>query len=110
MCLRIVSFLFLVLSSALLPLPVVLGVFVLFVSFFSNFWEGILAGLLMDTIYIQPALFDKFNLGFFTLSFVIAVLLIEKAKYLAQGRNFASKLIIAASGGLYFYLILLLFS
>jgi len=95
---RIVCFLALIFSIVFCPLLVVLALFALLVSFFSKFWEGILAGIFLDSIYFSPAVFLGFGFGFFTISFIISVFFFEKSKRLIQGRNFISTLAIAFLG------------
>jgi uncharacterized membrane protein len=91
------------------PLPITLSFFVILVSFFQRFWEGVLAGIFLDSLYFSPVLFSKFSLGFFTISFVAIILLMGIIKHFIQGTNFISKLLVAASGGLLFYFFLFIF-
>lgn len=96
---RIASFFILILSAVFFPLPVALGFFAVMVSFFSKFIEGVLAAVLLDAIYFSPRLFEETNLGFFTAAFVLTLIVAEGAKYLIQGDNKISKLIITCFSG-----------
>ncbi|MCF7835988.1 MAG: hypothetical protein K9M15_02610 [Candidatus Marinimicrobia bacterium] len=107
--LRIISLLFLLAGSIFLPLPVVLVVFVLCSSFFQSFWEGVLVGFLLDAVYPQVFVFD-FNFSFFSLSFVVFILLADKMKNLIHNKGMLSRLIVSVCGGLFFYFIFLLVS
>lgn len=104
---RIICFLFLITGAVLFPLLFAVGFFVVFVSFFPRFWEGILAGVVLDSLYFSPILFSKFSLGFFTVGFIVTILFMEKIKRLIQGRNFISKLLVAALGAFFFSVIFL---
>ncbi|PIS13329.1 MAG: hypothetical protein COT67_02345 [Candidatus Tagabacteria bacterium CG09_land_8_20_14_0_10_41_14] len=103
---RIISFLFLICVSVIFPLPVSVLLFVFFVVVFNKFWEGLVAGLFLDSLYLSPPFFDKHILGFFTVSFAITFLAVEWAKRLIQGENVFSKSVIFAAGlavfGLFF--------
>ncbi len=107
---RIFAFLFLILSTFLFPWQAVVSLFVFFSALFPKFWEGLLAGVFMDAFYFSPLLFDKAHLGFFTLSFTAAFLLMQWAAYIIQGRNFLSKMVVAGAGAIFLSAFILVFS
>lgn len=108
--LRITAFFVLFLSTVFAPLFFVLGLFVLAVSFFPKFWEGVLVGIMVDSLYSSPVLFSKFNLGFFTVNFIVVIFLLNLLNDFIQGRNFLAKLAVVVPGFLYFYFLFLLFA
>lgn len=94
--LRFSSFLALVILVIFAPAVFVLFSVALATAFFSKFLEGVIIGVVMDSFYAVPPFFDKFGIGFFTFLAVVIVLLGEVVKHFVQGRNFISKLAIAA--------------
>lgn len=110
MILRITSILILLISTSIFPVPVTIALFIVTVSFFKKFYEGILAGIFLDSLYFSPLLFSKFNLGFFTISFLITIPLIEKVKQLTQEENYASKIMLALASAIPLYIFILFFS
>lgn len=107
--LRLISFFFLMIGAVFLPLPVVLSFFIICLSVFSKFWEAIFVGIVLDALYFSPMMLSVLGLSFFTVSFILLVLLIEKIKCLIGGENALSKLLVAGAGGAVFYLLLFLF-
>jgi len=107
--LRIATFLFLFFGVVFAPPVFILAPFVLAVSFFSKFWEGVLVGVMMDSFYFSPVLFSRFGLGFFTVNFVVAVLLINFLRNRLQGRNLPAKIAVAIPGFIYLCFLLFLF-
>lgn len=106
---RIFCFLVLIFSIIFFSLPVTIGLFVISVSIFSKFWEGILAGVFLDSLYLSPNLFSTVKIGFLTISFILVFLALEKFKSVIQGKNFVSKLMIIFVGGFSFYFLLFFF-
>jgi len=65
--------------SFFFSLPIVLVIFIICVSFFKKFWEGVLAGVLLDVTYEQIS-FGDFSFSIFSLIFVAIILIAEKIK------------------------------
>ncbi len=105
MVLRLALFLVLIFSAFFLPLPIVLFLFAVLAAIFSGFWESILVGIILDSLYFSPVLFSKFNFGFFTISFIFLVFVLEKFKYLVQTKNLTPRLVVGSFAGLLFYIV-----
>lgn len=110
MILRISAFIILLLSVVFLPLSYFLGLFIISIVFFSKFWEGILIGIFANALYPSPSLFSEIYIGFFILSFAIAIILVEFLKNLIQGRNLLSRFFVGLPAVLFFYFFFSFFS
>jgi len=106
---RIASFIFLVAAAVSLPLVPVLFFSVVLVAVFPRFWESVVVAVLLDSLYFSPLLFSKFGLGFFTFTFVAALLITGKMKSWIGGENAISKTLVAVFGAAVFCLLLPLF-
>ncbi len=109
MFLRLSLFLILIFSVFFLPLPVVLFLFAILAVAFSNFWEGVLVGVVLDSLYFSPVLFSEFGIGFFTFSFIFSIFILEKFKSLVQTKNFVPKMVMGVSTGSLFCVVIFLF-
>jgi len=76
------SFLFLIFSTVFFPLWASVLFFVLLAILFKKLWEGIVAGIFLDSLYFSPLFFSKFNLDIFTVSFVLFILIFERFRRL----------------------------
>ena len=108
--LRIIVFLILLLSVVFLSPFFVLGLFVLAASFIPKFWEGVLVGIALDSLYFSPVIFSKFSLGFFTVNFIVLVFSLNLLKDFIQGRNLLANFVVVTSGFLYVYFLFFLFA
>lgn len=108
--LRIISFCLLACLSFLLPLHLTVIAFIFLSAVFVRFWEGVLVGVFLDCVFPSPVFFNEHHLGFFTVSFVAALLALEWVRHLIQGKNILCTLIIFCSGLSVFYLIFFLFN
>lgn len=108
MWLRIFSLLCLSFVAAFFPLHAAVFLFVVFSSIFSKYWEGVLIGFFLDSFYFSPLLFSKFNLGFFTISFIAAIFILEKVKRFIDSRNLILRIALGVIAGLLSYLVIFL--
>ncbi|MFC1756996.1 hypothetical protein ACFLZC_02490 [Patescibacteria group bacterium] len=104
--LRALSFLFLLFSSVFFHLSVTIFFFVVFSLFFPKFWEGVLVGVVLDSLYFSPVLFSKFGLGFFTISFIATILIAQKVKHLVQDDSILPKVVLGVFGSVVFHFFL----
>jgi uncharacterized membrane protein len=98
MLLRLSSLLILVLSAICLPFYITVFFFILCLSFFNKFWEGVIAGIFLDAFYFSPLVFEKFHLGFFTVTFIVSVLFVGVVKHFIQGKNIIARSLTALIG------------
>ena len=107
---RIFALLLISVSVFLFPLPVSLGLFIVAVAVLPNFYEGVVSGVFFDSLYYSPAQLESLDLGFFTVSFVVFVFLINRSKKLMDPKSIVSKLAFVSAGPLYFFALFFLFN
>jgi hypothetical protein len=79
MILRLIFALILLVSISFLPWWVNLILIVVGSFYFKNFYEAVLIGLIMDSLYGSSVVFETF-IYFYTLTFLISVFLINKIR------------------------------
>lgn len=94
--LRFFSFFALAVAIVFAPAVFILFFVALAAAFLPKFLEGVIIGVIMDSFYVLPSFFEKFNVGFFIVLTTIVVLFSEALKHFIQGRNFISNFVIAA--------------
>lgn len=105
---RIISFPLVIVSIFFLPLPLALAVFVIMLSVYTNYFEGLIAGMFLDTVYYSPLPLESFGIGGFTVSFLLLILFVSKFRKLLSQKNTTPIFVIALTGVAYFSLLFFL--
>ncbi|MFH1979410.1 MAG: hypothetical protein ABII97_03445 [Patescibacteria group bacterium] len=108
MFLRIVYLLILVVVAMTAPLPGTLILVSIGVSFFNKFFEGIIVGIFLDSLFFSPVFFSKMNVGFFTVLFILFVFFMEKIKHFVQRDSLISKMMTSVLGFVFLYTLVLI--
>ena len=107
--LRIISFIVLFLGIVFLPWPVVAGLAAVFMAIFSWYWEAVLIGFFLGSVYGLEKGNASLLFVFFVFSLTLALFAEEFFKNLIQGKNIISRGLVAFSGSFLIFLFWVIF-
>ncbi len=102
--LRIISFIVLFLGIVFLPWPITVGLAAVFMAVFSWYWEAVLIGFFLGSVYGFSEKNASLLFVFFVFSLASALFAEEFFKNLIQGKNIISRGLVAFSGGCLIFL------